>query len=311
MTTTCEVSCPPPAASPERMLGADAALSLGSARAALWWARVPPVSGQRPGLVGRFAAGTQEDALALLAHAARILAERGCSVAIGPMDGDTWHSYRFVTWRGDHPRFALEPDQPDDWPRWWSAAGFAPHDEYWSACVEDLQAVDPRLEAARDRLEQDGVLVRPLALEDLDAELKRIHQVSTAAFTRNVLYTPLAEDAFLGMYQPIGPLLKPGLSHLAEHRGRPVGFIFAIPDIEQAKRGAMVDTMVVKTLAHVPGKEYAGLGKLLLERCQRGAHALGMRRAIHALMHAANSSRSLGVGAREIRRYTLFARALA
>jgi len=26
------------------------------------------------------------------------------------MDGDTWHSYYFVTWRGGEPSVALEPD---------------------------------------------------------------------------------------------------------------------------------------------------------------------------------------------------------
>jgi hypothetical protein len=41
------------------------------------------------------------------------------------------------------------------------------------------------------------------------------------------------------------------------------------------------------------------------------AHRLGYRRAIHALMHAANPSRRIsGHTARTIRRYTLFARPL-
>ena len=68
--------------------------------------------------------------------------------------------------------------------------------------------------------------------------------------------------------------------------------------------------MLFRSLAVLPGRELAGLGKLLLERCQHAAHAAGFRRAIHALMHDGNASRNLGDDAVEIRRYTLFARRL-
>ena len=39
------------------------------------------------------------------------------------MDGDTWHSYRFVTEPGTEPPFILEPVNPSHWPTLFEALG--------------------------------------------------------------------------------------------------------------------------------------------------------------------------------------------
>ena len=49
--------------------------------------------------------------------------------------------------------------------------------------------------------------------------------------------------------------------------------------------------VIVKTLAVHPDHGGAGLGGLLVARCQEAAAKLGYTRAVHALMHEANQSR--------------------
>ena len=98
---------------------------------------------------------------------------------------------------------------------------------------------------------------------------------------------------------------------LAELEGRAVGFVFTIPDWLQGERGRAIDTVVMKTLAVLPGRSYAGLGSHLVRRNQTMASELGYQRVVHALMHTGNPSR--GISRRygnTIRRYTLFARML-
>jgi hypothetical protein len=72
-------------------------------------------------------------------------------------------------------------------------------------------------------------------------------------------------------------------------------------------------TVIVKTVAILPGREWAGLGMLLLDHCQKAARASGFSRAIHALMYDGNASRNVSgaYAGRPIRRYTLYARRLA
>jgi hypothetical protein len=285
--------------------------SAGRGRVSLWWSQVPAWPGRRLGLLGHFAAVDATAARSLLEAGCRELRERGCDLAVGPMDGNTWRSYRFVTEAGDQPRFALEPWQPAQWPLWWEAVGFSGFQTYHSALVPSLATTDPRLAAIGRRLEAAGVRLRPLRLEDYTGELERIHAVSAEAFVPNVLYTPLPRTEFLGMYQPLRPHVQAPLAWIAERDARMVGFVFSLPDLLQAQRGEPVDTLVVKTIARLPEPGLSGLGRLLMARLHAEARGLGFRRAIHALFHDQNVSGTLGEHSRIIRRYALYAKELA
>jgi len=281
------------------------------ARCSLWWSRTPSLLGHRVGLIGHYAARDFAAGGLLLERACRELAGRGCSVAIGPMDGSSWRRYRFVTERGGEPAFFLEPDNPDDWPDHFLGLGFRPIAQYVSAVNCDLGREDPRVNQIADRLTALGVRIRPLDPRHGEDDLRRIYAVSAVSFRNNILYTPIAEAEFLAQYRAILPAVRPDLVLIAEHADQPVGFIFAVPDLKQAERGRPIDTVIVKTLAVLPERTRAGLGSLLLAACQRVARKLGYARAIHALMHEQNASRNLSRHyADPMRRYTLFGMAL-
>jgi len=296
-------------------LGADArvqsAVTDGTAEALLWWRRAPALPGETVGVIGGFQATSAAAAADVLARAGDELRAHGCTVAVGPMDGSTWCSYRFVTEAGTEPPFLLEPVHPPEWPQWWQAAGFAPLAEYYSTVTPDLTPRDERVERTAARLQQQGVVIRPVNLADFEVELGRIHDVSTISFQPNFLYTPLPREEFLAQYRGVRAMLRSELLLLAEHAGRPVGYVFVLPDLLAARRGEPVTTVIVKTLAVLPGRAYAGLGAVLLAEVHAAARRLGFTRAIHALMHESNASRNLSAHyARTIRRYALFARRL-
>ena len=96
----------------------------------------------------------------MTAARARLGAE-GCDLTLGRMDGNTWRRYRLLTWRGTDPPFLLEPDNPDDWPRHFEAAGFAPLATYYSSKCDDLEGypAEPALAAA---LNANGLRSRPI-----------------------------------------------------------------------------------------------------------------------------------------------------
>lgn len=283
----------------------------GSARCSLWWSHVPEMPGQRLGVVGHYEAADADAAIALLDHAAAVLREQGCTLAVGPMDGSTWRRYRLITERGAEPPFFLEPDNPDAWPRHFAAAGFAPLATYTSAITDDLVTEDARIDRVTARLRSQGLLIRPLDLGHFDGELATLFRLSLRAFADNFLYTPIAPEEFAVQYSVIRPYLRPELVLIAEYGGEAVGFLFAVPNLAQAKLGQPVDTVIVKTLAADPRYAGRGLGSVLLAEVNRAAAALGFRRAIHALMHETNQSTRISARqAHVFRRYTLFARAL-
>jgi GNAT superfamily N-acetyltransferase len=283
----------------------------GTATALLWWNQVPVLPGERLGVIGGFQATGAAAAALALERACAALRAKNCTLATGPMDGNTWRRYRLVTEAGTEPSFFLEPANPPEWPGWWQAVGFAPLAEYYSAATDDLEPRDARLESVRTRIRAEGITLRPLDLGQFEAELGRIYDVSVASFQENYLYTPLPQADFIAQYRAVQPLVRPELVRLAEHNGRPVGYLFAIPDQAQAQRGQPVTNVIMKTIAVLPEYGGIGLGGLLFADVHAAAGRLGFKRAIHALMHESNKSRRMSAHyARIIRRYTLFARRL-
>jgi GNAT superfamily N-acetyltransferase len=282
----------------------------------LWWKEAPTLRGQKVGAIGHYASADGDAAAALLDEAVGRLRQEGCTHAVGPMDGNTWRSYRFVTNASSvgapESPFFLEPVNPPDWPLQFEHAGFEPIANYFSALNDDLTRSDGRIDRIVHRLQGAGVRIYSALKANLRDELGRIYQVSRIAFTRNFLYTELPERAFVAQYLPLLDRIEPELVLLARRGGQLVGYLFAIPDFAQAARGEAIDTFLIKTVAILPEPSLRGLGTVLVARAHEVGNKLGYRRCIHALMHEDNVSRNISNHyAKTIRRYTLYGREIA
>lgn len=281
------------------------------ARCSLWWSNPPTFKKERVGLIGHYSALNATAARVLLEAACGELAGRGCSLAIGPIDGSTWRRYRLLTERGSEPPFFLEPDNPDDWPGHFTSVAFSPLAHYFSVLNGHLERRDPRVPELAIHAEEAGISIRPLRRADFSAELRRLHGLSVRCFRHNLLFTPITEKDFISDYTPIEPFVVPEMVLIAEREGYAVGILFAIPDYLQAQRDEVIDTAILKTIAVHPEWTRMGLGNLLVDSCHQALVGLGYRRAIYALMHEDNAS--LHMASRfgsPIRRYSLFGRAL-
>ena len=223
------------------------------------------------------------------------------------MDGNTWRPYRLVTDSGTTPPFFLEPTNPPAWPDYFTRAGFGVLATYSSAIARNLTEIDPRVPQTESRVAAEGVVIRSLRIVEADAELRRIFALSLDSFSRNFLYTPIAEGEFIEQNRRILPFVVPELVLLAERGGTLVGFLFAVPDVLQTPPEAVV----IKTVAVSPELGGIGLGGLLVATAHQRALRLGFERVIHALMHDQNVSRSISQRyAETMRRYAVFVRPL-
>jgi L-amino acid N-acyltransferase YncA len=104
--------------------------------------------------------------------------------------------------------------------------------------------------------------------------------------------------------------VNPALVQLAWDQDRLVGIGLAIPDLlaPVAER-----RLIIKTLAILPSRAYAGLGYALLEAAHQAGYAQGYRQAIHALMHQQNPSLVLSsrYHSQPLRHYVLMGKGLA
>lgn len=295
---------------PDLTLAAVDAEGRARARVSVWWREAPRVPGEVVGVAGHFYAETAEAAKLVLDAACERLWQAGCTVAYGPMDGNTWRRYRFAVGGDGSAPFFLEPSNPESWPAWWAAAGFAECAGYSSSRIRLPAPADPRAARAAARLEAAGVRIRTLDAARLEAELRAVFAVTLEAFSGAHLYTPAREEDFLARYLSLGSALRAEYVLLAEHEGRVVGYLFAIPDLSEIARTGATRTLVAKTIAVLPRREYAGLGAVLSERMYAIARDAGFADLIHALQYEGNASAKnlSGDGLSLVRRYALYAR---
>lgn len=282
-------------------------------RCSLWWTQDLHYEGRKVGLIGHYAVHDTESGNQLLSIACKQLSIRGCALAVGPMDGNTWRDYRFVSSGSNDPPFFLEPVNPPEWPRQFIEHGFKPLANYYSSLDDELDVQDDlQARRAAQSMENLGVRLRPLDPVRYKDELKSIYDVVATSFVNGFLYQPMEETEFMMQYERLRPYVRPELVTMAMHEDRLVGFIFTLPDLLETKSGRPNQTAIIKTLAVLPDRRFAGLGTHLGITNRRAAYALGYRRMIHALMHESNKSLSISsrYAPKQFRRYSLFAKAL-
>jgi GNAT superfamily N-acetyltransferase len=289
----------------------------------------PP--GSPLGMVGFFEAADHPRAVrALLDEAAAWLARRGARRVIGPIDGDTWHSYRINIGPWEEPPFLMEPWNPVYYPRLWEEAGFAAIEEYISLRVEDVAAAEAALAARAAESAARGYRLRPLRLRRFGREIDLLYELSREIFRDNYLFTEIPRREFRRLYAPARRLLEARLVWFAESpAGEPVGFVFAFRDARSAvaaarhrpgiagrllfllrrRDAAAVD---IKTLGVLPEHRRGRVAAALMHRVYAESRALGLGAANMCLIRDGNPSARLDGGeGRLLRRYRLYARETA
>jgi hypothetical protein len=277
------------------------------ARCSVWLNSLPDTGQGRPSAIGHFEASDRATGQQLLRETVRGIQNIHEGPIIGPIDGNTWRKYRLVTESSGRPPFFLEPTHPALHVQAWTGAGFKPLAEFHSARMPPKAEWDPRLARVKPRLESAGVRIRQLDPDDYEAELRRLYSVARISFAENLLYTPIREEEFIALYLPLRDHVNPDFIWLAERGAKCVGFCFCLPDLLQAQAGEKVDSLIVKTLATLPDRKFAGLGLWLTQLAHQKAAQIGFSSVIHALMHPGSRIKHFGKDSMEIfRRYTLY-----
>ncbi|WP_170332069.1 hypothetical protein [Ruegeria arenilitoris] len=254
------------------------------------WAGVPAAT------IGDFSCETPEAGLEALQMAIERVRHAGVDRIIGPMSGDTWHSYRFVSYSDGSAPFLMEPTNKSHEPDVFLAAGFTTISKYFSARVSLAKTAKSSPAAT------DAFNVEPWDGTNPEELFRQVYHLSVEAFSRNAFYKPISERDFLAMYMPVVPMLKRELIFFARRPdGSLAGFLFGIPNYAE---GPNPTAAILKTYASLE----RGAGRHLASQFHMSALKLGYESAIHALIHDDNQSanRSVVEGATVFRRYNLF-----
>ncbi|AML52003.1 hypothetical protein [Falsihalocynthiibacter arcticus] len=254
------------------------------------WEGVPAAT------VGGFSCTSVDAGVEVLAQALAYIRASGPRRVLGPMERDTWHSYRAVTQSDDSPAFLLEPAAQSLVLEVLQATGFTEISSYFSARVPLAQTAQTPPPATEDFTIEAWNGKNPEGL------FEQVFTLSTQAFAKNAFYKPITHEAFMAMYMPIVPLLKQELIFFARRPDQSLaGFLFGTPNYAE---GPNPTSAILKTYASLS----KGAGQHLAYAFHTAAKKAGYTSAIHALIHDDNLSalRSASEEADIFRRYGLF-----
>jgi GNAT superfamily N-acetyltransferase len=215
------------------------------------------------------------------------LTNAGHKKIIAPIDGDTWHKYRLVSFTNGEPSFPLEPQNPLWYNDVYEKCGFSPLKKYQSVKFEINNVIMPEKDG--------GITIRNFR----EGDLKLIYDISRRGFDENFLYGQISYEEFKKLYIPALSFADFDLVCVAEIEGIAAGFIFSF--VSQNR-------LILKTMAVLPEYRQNGIGTALIGHVLAIALSKGITAAIGALIAEGNNSYKIvsKYGGEIIREYTVY-----
>ena len=257
------------------------------------------------GLVGLFSCEDDRTAArSLVDAAAEWCKTQGLKSLRGPMAGDIWHRWRFMTDGFDTQPFPGEPRQPKYYPELFIACGFNRVRTFSTKRITDIEAQVNRLKTARDLNRKRGYTFRNFDTSRWQEDIESLHELCENSFASNWSVTPIAFEEFADIYNRW--LTRVGAGHILlalnpEKKVVGLGLAVAAPS----------DTLNIRTLAVLPGQHGYGLGRAIVAELYQRALDAGQTTVQHCLMGPdAPPQRWDGGQAQVTREYAMFDRGI-
>ncbi len=173
-------------------------------------------------------------ARALFDAAAGYLKSEGMTVIRGPANFSSNDYWGLLVDGFDKPPVVMMSYNPDYYPALIEGYGFRKAMDLYAYWMNHKQMTERVMRAAEAMKKRSKITVRPVNMKKFESELKRIQKVYNEAWIQNWGFVPMTEREFEHTAQDMKLILEPDLVLIAEHKGEPVGFSMALPDINQA-----------------------------------------------------------------------------
>jgi GNAT superfamily N-acetyltransferase len=196
----------------------------------------------------------QAVATALLGAARARLHELGAKVIRGPLNPSTNYECGLLIDGFDSDPIVMMTYNPPYYATLIEGAGLVKAKDlyaYW-ASVSEVGGVKAERVAKR-ALKANRMTIRPIRMDDFDAEVARVFEVYNAAWSHNWGFVPMTKEEFFAMGKEMKMLLDPGLVLLGETPKGLAGFALALPDANEAikhAKGRLFPFGLLKILYH-------------------------------------------------------------
>lgn len=272
-----------------------------------------------------------EVARALMAAAASWGRPRGLETLFGPNNLDYENSYGVLVEGRDRPPALLCGHSPPYYLGFMEAQGFKPSRD--DNIAFELRLDSPmrdgeRLSAVAARAAvRSGIRVRSADFAHIEDEIDRIHSIMNRSLAHLQGFLPIARSGIEALVRPFVSFADPELVLFAEKGGETVGFLPAVPDMNEAfaRLGGLrypwqylalpfalkrrFDCVTVKSILVPPEHWRTGVGLVLMDELRRRLEGRGYSWLDLSLTSAENPNTvalAQRFGARIYKRYRLF-----
>lgn len=244
------------------------------------------------------------------------LKKEGIETIIGPLNGTTWNTYRYVTEKGNGRPFLLEPWNEDYSVSLFEKLDFKHLAGYISTVMEGMNSngrknLNKKIEKLKKFDYYKDIKVESAENKDLLTVLNKVYDLTVEAFKNNFLYSELEREIFLKMYMSYEDKIIKKFFKMLYLGDELIGYVFGIPDYAELGYKGKIDTIILKTIAVSPIYNGKGMGYILINSLVEETEKEGYENVIYALMHESNVSKNIGLLlGNMLRKYTLFIKEL-
>ena len=197
---------------------------------------------------------------------------------IGPINFNTWFSYRFRVKPVDDLIFSWEPVNPPAYLALFKAQGFSPQYFYDSRGFDGLAQVEKRSQPGLVKATGLGYTFRPFDLSagQIEKEVALVHRISLQGFGDQHFFEPIPATIFKQIYVPIAQKGALEYAFFAQDpSGQEIGFMYGFAD---------GDYIVFKSTAVKPEHRGKGVFGALSHLMAKKAVSQGFTQFVMALM---------------------------
>jgi len=174
---------------------------------------------------------------ALLEVARNWVSGRGARFMRGPMNPSANYECGLLVEGFASPPQIMMTYNPQYYAQLIEGAGFRRAKDLYSFYLTADDLVVQRAERiAQHALEAKGVRIRAIEMKNFESEAQRVWEVYNSAWSANWGFVPMTREEFFFLAHELKDIAVPDLVLMAEASGRLIGFMLALPDINQALR---------------------------------------------------------------------------
>ena len=227
-------------------------------------------------------------AAGLLDAVARVLKMKGMKTMRGPMNFSTNEECGFLIEGFDTPPMLMTPYNPQHYSDLMKKCGMLKSKDLYAYIHEVRETLPEKVVRVAAITERRGISVRPIVKQKFRDEMLVFKEVYNSAWEKNWGFVPLTDDELYYLGERLKQVVVPELTLIAEHQGKPVGFMGLVPDFNSVLRhmqGRLTPLSIIKALYYA--RKITGLRLLLLgikrEYRNKGVEALLIKEAFKGI----------------------------